>query len=712
MKLRKILLLVISFGAAASFAQNGFNCISDELYKQQMANDPVFRKNQEALQLATEKFLNEQSANRTNSATYIIPVVFHIIHTGGSGNISTAQVLDQITILNKEFNRQQADTALTPAAFKPLAAPFNVEFRLATRDPAGNCTNGINRIYNSLATCSYGWDDVKALSYWPSNRYLNIWLIESMHYPGNYSCNGGGYSTFPGGPANKDGIVIRGDLISNIGTAATNPSWGNFKGRYLIHELGHWFNLIHIWGDANCGNDQVNDTPPAVIDNSGCATFPHNPNNACGSDANGEMFNNYMDYSTGTCLNMFTVGQVARMTAAVSLNASRANLWSNANLNLTGTNDPYIYPVSCGAVPQILPFGPIVVCKGDSVKFTDYSYGGQITSRSWNFSGQPATSLTDSIVKVKYNIPGIYSVSLTTNYLSTSATATYVNKVYVLSGATNTNYFVPFSDSLDNNSKFNNDWVVINSNNDSRTWQQLSTANYSGSGCVGIQNFGGTAPSIDDLISPAYDLSGVASATLSFKLHSAQTATSNVDRLKIYLSGDCGSQWFQMYQKSGATLKTIPTLKTQPYFPPSGPGEWRTENIVLPNIWGSAPVRLKFSFTSGGGNNIFIDDINLQGEFSVGIKPEFLPDEVVLFPNPTDGAISINFSLAQRASVEVEVYDLLGKLCFSQGTTAASEGKNSIRLETANLKEGAYFIRLKQDGKAIYNSKFLKQNKQ
>ncbi|MES2679307.1 MAG: T9SS type A sorting domain-containing protein [Bacteroidota bacterium] len=710
MNIKIVLSIALSFYFGGLVSQNKFNCLSHELYKDQMKNDPVFKKNQEQLQLETEKFINNQSANKTTSATYIIPVVFHIIHIGGSGNISAAQVMDQITILNKEFNRQQADTALTPPAFKPLAAPFNVEFRLATLDPAGNCTNGINRIYNSLATCSYGWDDVKALSYWPSNRYLNLWIIESMHYPGMAGCGGGGYSAFPGGPANKDGIVIRGDLISNIGTSASNSSWGNFKGRYLIHELGHWFNLIHIWGDANCGNDLVNDTPPAVTDNGGCATFPHNPNNACGSNANGEMYNNYMDYSVGTCLNMFTTGQVARMTAAVSLNASRSNLWTNANLNLTGTNDPYTYPANCNAVPEILPFGPVVICQGDSVKFTDYSYGGLSTSRAWNFSGQPATSLSDSIVKVKYNAAGVYSLSLTKNYLSGSATANYVNKVHVLSNTADTNYVIPFIDSLEDNNKFANEWVVINNNNDSRKWQQVNTTSYTGFGCAGINNHNGTAPSTDEMISPPYNFAAISSATLSFWLHSAQTTTNSADRLRIYMSGDCGSQWFQIYQKSGNTLKTVSGVFTGPYFPQPGTTEWHKESIVLPNVWGSAPVRIKFSFTSGGGNNIFIDDINLQGDLSLGIKSESGDNEIMLYPNPASEMVNLSFTPASKNSIEVEVVDVLGKLCLSQRVNQVKDGKNTMMIDTKELKNGVYFVQMKQDGRTLYNTKFLKQD--
>lgn len=690
-------------------AQTNFGCMSHHFYEEQIKNDPVFKSNQEQLENYTRSFIQNYSHNKSATATYVIPIVFHIIHTGGAGNISDAQVLNQISILNTEFNRQQADTVLTPAAFKPFAAGISVEFRLATIDPNGNCTNGIERIYSTMATCSHNWDEAKNISYWPSNKYLNIWIVESMHYPGNYVCNGGGYSAFPGGPANKDGIVMRGDLIGSIGTAP-GSSWGNFKGRYLIHELGHWFNLRHIWGDANCGNDFVSDTPPAITSNGGCPSFPRNPNNSCGSNSNGEMFTNYMDYTNGPCLNMFTIGQVARMTAAITSSVSlRNNLWSAANLNATGTNDPYIYPAACAAVPQILPYGSIIACVGDSVKFTDYSYGGTSTSRLWNFSGQAASSFTDSIVKVKYPFPGTYDVALTKNLGGSSNTQTFTAKVTVMPSVVSNTQF-PFSESFEVPANFSSDWTVVNRDAwfHSRTWETFTTTSYSGSSCVGISNYGNIAPATDDLISPTYSLMAAGSLSLSFRLHFTARLSTDLDKMIVYMSQNCGQTWQVIYSKNNAALKTVSTLFTSNHIPPAGSSEWRNEIIDLSPYLPINEAKFRFAFTSGGGNNIFIDDINLIG-FMVGQRshPENYSD-VKVFPNPSSAQLTLQYNTFEKEST-IEVSDVLGKKVYSQ-EMLNNAGENKISINTNGFANGVYLIKIKQDNKTVYNTKFIQQS--
>jgi hypothetical protein len=693
------------------FTQNQFNCISQDVYNKQLKTNLEFKKNQELLEQETQQYLNNPDAKKSSAAAYIIPVVFHIIHTGGSGNISSAQVQDQIAILNKEFNRLQADTVLTPLAFKPLAAAFNVEFRLATKDPNGNCTNGINRIYNSLSTCSVREDDVKALSYWPSNKYLNIWIVESMHYAGNTGCNGGGYATFPGGSANLDGINIRGDLISNIGTSASNTLWGNFKGRYLIHELGHWFNLRHIWGDAFCGNDQVADTPPHYTSNSGCPNFPYNPNNTCGGNANGEMFTNYMDYTEGNCLNMFTAGQVTRMTAAITSSVSgRSNLWSNSNLIATGTNDPYTYSVACIANPQIAPYESLIICTGDSVKFTDNSYGGLSNSRQWIFNGGNALSTTDSIVYVKYANSGIYDVALTKNYLSSSKTASYTNKVYVLDNTPNLNYIVPFQDSLENPSNFDSEWVIVDRNNDGNSWELTYASSFSGGNCATINNFNKVAPTTDDLISPAYDLSAVLNPTLTFMLHFSGVTATNYDKLEVSITKDCAKSWTSIYSKTAlSNLKTVNSPYSTSHIPLAASNEWRKEKVNIVPMWATGIVRFKFSFTGGGGNNIFIDDINVNGINTTGIENNYAEGAITFFPNPVQDKLTIKLNKKKQASLNMEVVDILGRKCLSEIITESAQGSDGQLIETNTLKNGVYFIRIKENNQVIYTSKFIKQ---
>lgn len=705
------ILILLNLFLLESFSQNPFNCVSQDLYNKQLSTNPNFRINQEQLEEETKQYLNNQGQSRISSATYIIPVVFHIIHTGGIGNISSAQIQDQMIILNKEFNRLQADTVLTPSAFKPLAGVFNVEFRLATLDPNGNCTNGINRIYNSLSKCSVKEDDVKALSYWPSNKYLNIWIVESMHYSGNIGCSGGGYATFPGGSANLDGINIRGDLISNIGTSASNTSWGNFKGRYLIHELGHWFNLRHIWGDAFCGNDLVADTPPHYTSNNGCPNFPYNANSNCGSNVNGEMFSNYMDYTTGNCLNIFTAGQVARMTAAINSGVSgRSNLWSNQNLIATGTNDPYVYPTACVANPEILPYEPLLICVGDSVKFTDISYGGISSSRQWVFNGGGSLNTTDSIVYAKYTTKGIYDVSLTKNYLNVSKTVNYTNKVYVLNNSPNPNYSYPFQDSLENPSNFDSDWVIVDRNNDSNAWELTYNSSYSGGNSAMVSNFNKVAPATDDLISPAYDLSAVENPTLTFMLHFASVNATNEDKLEVSITNDCTKYWMPIYTKTALSgLKTVTVSYANSHIPAVASDEWRKEKVNILPIWATGTVHFRFSFTSGGGNNIFIDDINVNGINTTDIKSNFLNGSIKHFPNPVREKLTLQLNLKASALLKLEVLDILGRNCLPENIAEIPQGQKNLVITTGDLKQGVYFIRIKEDNQVIYTSKFIKQ---
>ncbi|MCA0430120.1 MAG: T9SS type A sorting domain-containing protein [Bacteroidetes bacterium] len=700
--MKKYILLLLSFRFFNDItAQNQHGCLSNIVFEQQLKENEIFKQNQLMLEEFTKNFTN--SNFKTSAVGYTIPVVFHVIYSNAAGNISDAQIIDQINILNKEFKRLQADTALTPTAFKPLASAFNVEFRLATKDPQGNCTNGINRVYSDLSNCSFVNNEVKSLSYWPSNQYLNIWLVQSMRYSTSVPCNGGGYATFPGGSALLDGVNIRSDLIGSIGTAATNSGWGNFKGRYLIHELGHWFNLRHIWGDANCGNDFVSDTPVHENDNSGCPTFPYKAFNSCGTGANGEMFTNYMDYTNGGCLNMFTAGQVTRMTAALNSSVSgRSNLWSNANLISTGVSDPYVYPPTCCAKPEILPFAPVIACVGDSIKFTDYSYGGISTSRTWNFNGGSPSSTTDSIVKAVYYAPGVYNVSLTKNYLSSTNSQTFTNHVYILNNTANTLYDFPFTEGFENTTNFNNSWTIVNRDN-LTAWNLTNSTNYNGSNCAVLKVHNQSAPAIDELISPSIDMSAANSVTLSFKLHYAVTSfTPNTDKLSFQVSTDCGKSWFQLYNKSGNSLKTVTNNISPSYTPTSGSSEWRTETIVIDDSYLSNNWYFKFVLTNnGGGNNIFIDDINLNGVSTIGVNEKSINTNFVnLLPNPANNNVLIQFK--NSGTKTIEIHNQLGQL-LNTITTFDKE----VNVNTENLKDGIYLFSIKDLNKNIIYKKVV-----
>jgi hypothetical protein len=282
--------------------------------------DPTIAQRLKDIENYTQAYI---AANPGETRTVVtIPVVVHVLYNTTAQNISDAQVQAQINQLNADFARTNSDAGNTPSVWQSIASNCEVQFCLAQRDPSGNATNGI--IHKSTTKTSFtdagdpakhnstGGDDA-----WPAASYLNLW-----------SCNLGGgllgYAQFPGGPAATDGVVV---LYSSMGSIAQPGTATPYNlGRTATHEVGHWLNLYHIWGDdgTSCsGSDNVTDTPNQSSENYGCVSFPHT--DGC-SSGNGVMFMNYMDYTDDGCMNMFTAGQKTRMQALFAAGGTRVSL--------------------------------------------------------------------------------------------------------------------------------------------------------------------------------------------------------------------------------------------------------------------------------------------------------------------------------------------------------------------------------------------------
>ena len=238
-----------------------------------------------------------------------IPVVVHVVFNSPAQNISDEQIKSQIDALNRDYGGKNTDKAGIPGIWKGMFASPGIKFALATKDINGNPTSGITRTRTNIAGFSTD-DKVKAVATggadpWPAERYLNIWVCP---------LSGGllGYAQFPAGPPATDGVVI---LHSAFGTTGTARAPFNV-GRTATHEVGHYLNLRHIWGDTeDCsGSDLVDDTPGQQLPNYGTPAFPHI---SCSNGPNGDMFMNYMDYVDDAAMFMFTPGQVARMHATL-----------------------------------------------------------------------------------------------------------------------------------------------------------------------------------------------------------------------------------------------------------------------------------------------------------------------------------------------------------------------------------------------------------
>ncbi|MBD0256065.1 MAG: zinc metalloprotease [Cytophagales bacterium] len=291
-------------------------CATHEVHRRLLNEDPGYAAARSAIEnIAFAYRIGRRSAQRQGITR--IPVVVHVVWNTNEQNISDAQIHSQIRVLNEDFRRANPDVAAVPAVWQPLTADARLEFFLATTDPGGNPTSGITRTQTAKASFSDAGDPVKfaasgGVDAWPTDRYLNIWVCQLVPWLG--------YAQFPGGPANTDGVVI---LHSAFGTEGTAQAPYN-RGRTATHEVGHWLNLFHIWGDdgTGCnGTDEVEDTPNAGGPNYGTPAFP---SISCNNAPNGDMFMNYMDYTDDVSMYMFTPGQVTRMQAA--LDGPRANI--------------------------------------------------------------------------------------------------------------------------------------------------------------------------------------------------------------------------------------------------------------------------------------------------------------------------------------------------------------------------------------------------
>jgi hypothetical protein len=349
------------FLAISSNAQRRF-CASEEVLKKQLAEDPQFRQIRDEIERHTSAFKNRAS-DRGGMLEITIPVVVHVVHFNETQNVSDNQIMAQIEVLNMDFRRTNADAINTPSEFQSVAADCEINFCLAKQDPLGNPTNGIERRLTTVdGFASSGNDNVKffasgGLDGWDRDRYLNIWVCNV--FASDYEA----YAQFPGGSAARDGIICD---FAFFGTENTT-----YKGRVITHEVGHWLNCYHIWGDDNtCDDgdrgDAVDDTPNQAWDSEGCPTFPQK---SCGNGPNGDMFMNYMDYTDGSCMNLFTQGQKTRMQALFASGGARASLALSYCVN--ACSSPYaiteIFANTVYSVDMNMP-GDIIIHSGAELR--------------------------------------------------------------------------------------------------------------------------------------------------------------------------------------------------------------------------------------------------------------------------------------------------------------------------------------------------------
>lgn len=609
----------------------------DELIRQ----DPSLKKrmeadeellNQQTLQKIQERISNK-GTNRLN-AIVTIPVVVHIL-LPNPNIVTDADVSWQINKLNEDFGGTNADK-VNAGDFAASFGQSQIRFCLASQDATGNPTNGIERISSAVTWNRNTSNDLKnsatcGARSWDPNRFFNIWV--------GISTDGTlGIATFPntGLPENQ-GIAIALSGFSN------NPAYvsASFnKGRTAVHEAGHFFYARHIWGDgAGCQSDFptvtnlpafVDDTPTQSGPTSGCPTGTVAAGCAGVANPPGKMYQNYMDYTDDACYCMFTLNQVARMEAALSLFRSSLLTSNGCAAPASVPNDAALTAIlspaasSCGSVASTSFCSPVF-----SPKVSIKNFG------TANLTSLAIKAQIDNGAPVTYNWSGNLAPSATATVDLPAITSPFGNhnlKIYVSApnGGTdgrsgndtlNTTYAVlapssaPIAEGFESSTFPPAGWRVINANNGSITWERTMAAKKSGNAAVRIRffDYSGSTLHQDFLLSPVLDVREADSVIFSFerayKLYG--TTATYADSLAIVVSYDCGTTFTEVWKRGGADLATVSGTVTTSYVPAAT--DWMKTRIDLkPFIGNAASAIVGFKAINRYGNNLYIDDANIN----------------------------------------------------------------------------------------------------
>ncbi len=545
---------------------------------------------------------------------YQIPVVIHIVHNGeaiGSGsNISEAQILSQLEVLNEDYRKLNADSINIPAEFKALYSDIGFEFVLAKRDPNNLTTNGITRTLGSQTSWSISNDvALKSTIYWPSEDYLNIWVAPLC-------CGWLGWAQYPQSdlldglapPYNNttDGIVITSDAFGSITKDPTANLQSRFNlGRTATHEIGHFFGLRHIWGDGGCGvDDYVTDTPEADNNYTGCPTVG-GTSTSCNTQ---DMFMNYMDYVYDECMNIFSTGQKDRMLVIMENSPRRLSLTTSLGLIPPNSEDlaltAFVSPTLGICDAQLLT---TIEVKNVGISFINKTnlslYINDILVANQDFEFNLNINESIELTFNSIDLMEFGNLKFTAKIESVNGLVDKIEENNTLTqnslrAETVTTLFEDFSSSSPL-------WTV-------RTSQEISSINKSQSMFYSTGNFAAVFDyykkenSSDAYVSPKLDI-GSTSKTLLFD-YAYGYRSSFDDIFAVLVSTDCGNNFSDtLYIASGKNLSTttIPVA-----FYPSGASDWQHIQVDLSKYIHQEVI---FSFTgkSEGGNRILIDNIQV-----------------------------------------------------------------------------------------------------
>jgi hypothetical protein len=626
--MKKIFTLIIALIALQQSTLAQRVCGTTEYQMMLEQEDPgIIQRRDEIEQFTRDYLMNNPQGDR---ALVTIPVVVHVVYNTTAENISDAQIQSQITVLNQDFRRLNADVANTPSAFSSLVGDANIEFCLATTDPNGNPTNGVLRVPTTAT--SFGTNNTVKSSTsggsnaWNASRYLNMWVCD-------ISGSILGYAQFPGGSASTDGVVIDYQYFGTIGTATAPFN----KGRTATHEVGHWLNLFHIWGDdgTGCtGSDQVTDTPNAAGSNVGCPAFPRV---TCSNGPNGDMFMNYMDYTDDACMYMFSNGQVSRMQALFATGGARASL-----LTSNGCGTPT--PVLCGAITGLS--------------------AGSITQTGATISWAAVSGATGYVLQYK---PASSTVWTTVNVATTS---------FAISGLTAGTAYNAQVQSVC--SAGNGSFSAINFTTTATT--TTCTDNYESNNTSSAAKTIPVNTNITARIGSSTDVDWFRFSNTSTARNIRIDLTSLPADYDVRLYNPSGTQ-VAISQNGGTTSEAI-------VFNTTITGTWR---IQVYGYQGAFNSSLCYTLRASISASAF-REAEETPVAELGTTP--VESNVVIanvFPNPTNGKLNVILEATEAQNAQLRICDITGRTALQHNATCVS-GSNTFILDMESLPNGYYLL--------------------